>query len=53
MGRYVSVSELDFWMARIFAQAGERDSARVYAESARRAWRDSDPEIRKLLALLP
>lgn len=53
MGRYVSVSELDFWMARTFAQAGERDSARVYAESARRAWRDSDQEIRKLFALLP
>jgi DNA-binding SARP family transcriptional activator/TolB-like protein len=53
MGRYVSVSELDYWMARTFAQAGERDSARVYAESARRAWRDSDPEIKKLLALLP
>jgi DNA-binding SARP family transcriptional activator/TolB-like protein len=53
MGRYVPVSELDYWMARTFAQAGAQDSARVYAAYVRRAWRDADPEIRRLLAQLP
>ena len=53
MGRYVPVSEFDYWMARTFAQAGAQDSARVYAAYVRRAWRDADPEIRRLLAQLP
>ena len=53
MGRYVPVSELDYWMARTFAQAGAQDSARVYAAYVRRAWRDADPEVRRLLAQLP
>ena len=53
MGRYTPISELDYWMARAFAQAGERDSARVYGDYVRSAWRDADPEIRQLLASLP
>jgi DNA-binding SARP family transcriptional activator len=53
MGRYVPISQLDFHMARTFAQAGEADSARVYAGYVRTAWRDADPEIRRQLAQLP
>jgi DNA-binding SARP family transcriptional activator/tetratricopeptide (TPR) repeat protein len=52
MGRYVPISQLDFWMAQMFAHAGERDSAQVYAGYVQRAWRDADPEIRELLAQL-
>ncbi len=53
MGRYVPISQLDFHMARTFAQAGDADSARVYAGYVRTAWRDADPEIRRQLAQLP
>jgi hypothetical protein len=53
MGRYVPISQLDFHMARAFAQAGESDSARIYAAFVRTAWRDADPEIRRQLAQLP
>lgn len=53
MGRYVPISELDYNMSKFFAQAGEGDSARVYAGYARRAWRDADPEVRRLVASLP
>jgi tetratricopeptide (TPR) repeat protein/TolB-like protein len=53
MSRYVPVSLLDFWSARMFAQAGEADSARVYAGYVRSAWRDADPEVKKQLAQLP
>jgi len=53
MGRYVPISQLDYHMARAFAQAGEADSARVYAGYVRTAWRDADPEIRRQLAQLP
>ena len=53
MGRYVPISQLDFHMARTFAQAGEADSARVYAGYVRAAWRNADPEIKRQLALLP
>jgi DNA-binding SARP family transcriptional activator/TolB-like protein len=53
MGRYVPISELDFHMSTTFAQAGESDSARVYAGYVRRAWRDADPEMRRLLTQLP
>jgi DNA-binding SARP family transcriptional activator/TolB-like protein len=53
MGRYVPISELDYRMAKAFAQAGAADSARVYADFVRRAWRDADPEFRQLLAGLP
>jgi DNA-binding SARP family transcriptional activator/TolB-like protein len=51
MGRYVPISELDFWMSRAFAASGQTDSARVYAGYVERAWRDAEPEVRKLLAM--
>lgn len=53
MGRYVPISELDYRMAQAFAAAGAADSARVYADHVRRAWRDADPEFRRLLSQLP
>jgi tetratricopeptide (TPR) repeat protein len=53
MSRYVPISQLDFWSARMFAQAGEADSARMYAGYVRSAWRNADPEIKKQLAQLP
>jgi hypothetical protein len=49
MGRYEPRSHLDFLMAQAFRQAGEQDSARVYDGYARRAWRDADPEVKRLL----
>ena len=51
MGRYVPISELDFWMARAFAEAGATDSARVYRERHERAWQNAEPETRRHLAL--
>ena len=53
MGRYVPISELDYWMALAFADAGRSDSARVYAQHVQHAWKDADPEVRRLLARLP
>lgn len=53
MARYTPISEMDYWIARMFAQAGEPDSARVYADYVRSAWRNADPEIRRLLERLP
>ena len=50
MGRYVPVSELDFWMSTMFDAAGEADSARVYRERVDRAWRNADPEFRAQVA---
>jgi DNA-binding SARP family transcriptional activator/tetratricopeptide (TPR) repeat protein/TolB-like protein len=52
MGRYLTRSELDFLMAKAFRQAGEADSAMVYAARVRAAWREADPEIRRQLAEL-
>ena len=46
MGRYVPISELDHWMAKAFAQAGERDSARVYTAYVERALQHAEPDIR-------
>ena len=53
MGRYVPRSEIDWWMSRAFASAGQADSARVYATYVRAAWRDADPSVRALLDSLP
>jgi hypothetical protein len=53
MGRYEPRSHLDFLMARSFQAAGMADSAAVYSGYVRAAWRDADPEIRRLLAELP
>lgn len=52
MGRYLTRTELDFLMALAFRQAGEPDSALVYAERVRIAWKDADPEVKRLLAEL-
>ncbi|MDE3215594.1 MAG: hypothetical protein KGO03_04300, partial [Gemmatimonadota bacterium] len=49
MGRYVTRSELDWWMARAFGAAGRLDSARVYGDYARAAWRSAEPRVRVLL----
>ncbi|AHG89075.1 transcriptional activator domain-containing protein [Gemmatirosa kalamazoonensis] len=53
MGRYETRTELDLLMARAFAAAGTRDSARTYAGYVRAAWAHADPEIRARLAELP
>lgn len=50
MGRYVPISELDYWMAMAFARAGQADSARVYQAYHARAWADADPDARRQLA---
>ncbi len=49
MGRYVTRSELDWWMARAFSAAGRPDSARVYAGYVGSAWRDAEPAVRARL----
>ena len=46
MGRYVPISELDYWMAKAFAQAGESDSARLYTGYVDRAWANAEPGLR-------
>ncbi len=53
MGRYVPLSEIDWWLARTFAAAGQGDSARVYAGYVRSAWRDADPAVKARLDSLP
>jgi DNA-binding SARP family transcriptional activator/tetratricopeptide (TPR) repeat protein len=53
MARHAPRSELDFWMSRAFAAAGQRDSARVYAAYARHAWGDAGPELQRRLGELP
>jgi DNA-binding SARP family transcriptional activator/TolB-like protein len=53
MGRYQPRSELDFLMGQAFRAAGERDSALVYEGYARHAWRNADPEVKRLLAHIP
>ncbi|HEX6316248.1 MAG TPA: tetratricopeptide repeat protein, partial [Gemmatimonadaceae bacterium] len=49
MGRYVPISELDFWMSLAFQRAGEADSATWYGEQHARAWRNAEPEARRQL----
>ena len=53
MGRYVPISELDYWMSVAFAQAGEADSARIYAARVQQAWRNADPEVLRMLPTPP
>jgi len=53
MGRYQPRSELDLLMAQAFRRAGEADSALVYEAYVRRAWRNADPELKRLLAQIP
>jgi tetratricopeptide (TPR) repeat protein len=50
MGRYVPISEIDYWMAEAFAQAGDSDSARVYRGYVDRALKNAEPETRARLA---
>jgi DNA-binding SARP family transcriptional activator/TolB-like protein len=52
MGRYQPRSELDLLMALAFRDVGEQDSATVYGAHARRAWRDADPEVARMLEML-
>ena len=49
MGRYQPRSEIDLMMSRAFAAAGMHDSASVYLAYARAAWKDADPEMKRLL----
>jgi DNA-binding SARP family transcriptional activator/TolB-like protein len=49
MGRYQLRSEIDLLMAQAFREAGEADSARLYDGYVRRAWRNADPEVKRLL----
>lgn len=53
MGRYEPRSRLDFLMAKSFQAAGMADSTAVYAGYVRTAWKDADPEVKRLLAQLP
>jgi DNA-binding SARP family transcriptional activator len=53
MGRYVTRTELDLQLSLAFARAGEADSAAVYADRVRAAWRDADPEVKRMLAEVP
>jgi len=53
MGRYQPRSELDLLMAQAFSKAGDADSARVYEAYVHRAWRNADPELKRLLGQLP
>ena len=52
MGRYEPRSELDYLTALAFTRAGAHDSAAVYTARVRRAWRNADPEVKRLLAAL-
>jgi DNA-binding SARP family transcriptional activator/TolB-like protein len=49
MGRYVPRTDLDWHMALTFRQAGQPDSATRYAGYVEEAWREADPEIKRLL----
>jgi tetratricopeptide (TPR) repeat protein len=51
MGRYVPISELDYWMARAFSQAGDADSARVYKGYTEQALKNAEPVTRTRLAI--
>jgi tetratricopeptide (TPR) repeat protein len=47
MGRYAPRTEIDYWMARAFAAAGVRDSAKLYSDYVRHAWKNADPEVHR------
>ena len=49
MGRYQPRSEVDYYMAQAFRQAGMHDSAAVYEGYVRRAWASADPEVKQRL----
>jgi hypothetical protein len=47
MGRYAPRTEIDYWVARAFAAAGAGDSAKLYSDYVRHAWKDADPEVHR------
>jgi tetratricopeptide (TPR) repeat protein len=49
MGRYQPRSEIDLLMAQAFRAAGDAESARLYEGYVRHAWRNADPEVKRLL----
>ncbi|HZI29525.1 MAG TPA: BTAD domain-containing putative transcriptional regulator [Gemmatimonadaceae bacterium] len=51
MGRYVPISELDYWMAQAFSQAGEADSARRYAGYSEQALKNAEPATKARLSI--
>ncbi len=53
MGRYTPHTELEYWLAIAFQQAGASDSARVYADRVRTAWHDAEPDFVARLRTLP
>ena len=53
MARYVPRSELDWWLARVFAASGASDSAATYGRYVRDAWRSADASVRARLDSLP
>ncbi len=53
MGRYMPRSELDLRMSNAFRAAGMTDSARVYRQYVEIAWKNADPEVKRLLASPP
>jgi hypothetical protein len=53
MGRYMPLSEIDWWLSRTFAASGQSDSAHVYADYVRSAWRRADPAVKVRLDSLP
>jgi hypothetical protein len=56
MGRYLSRSELDYWMARAFSASEIVDRSRAYAGYALTAWSKPDIEVaprrREMLRLI-
>ncbi|MDQ6886220.1 MAG: tetratricopeptide repeat protein [Gemmatimonadota bacterium] len=51
-GIFLPRSEIDYWMALAMRQAGMSDSAVVYREYVRRAWREADPDVKRQLTAL-
>ncbi|MGI8498720.1 MAG: BTAD domain-containing putative transcriptional regulator [Gemmatimonadaceae bacterium] len=51
-GSYLPRSEIDYWMALAMREAGMADSAAVYREYVRRAWREADPNVKRQLEAL-
>ena len=50
MGRYQLRSEIDLLMAHAYREAGDAENARLYEGYVRSAWRNADPEVKRLLA---
>ena len=50
MGRYLPRTEVDFWMAVAFRDAGLADSASTYSRYVDGAWAKADPEGKAMVA---